>query len=293
MLSSIVIAVKPETTPSTNSSGEEEQDSMLDDGDTVRADDLAMHAAGDETSSDEEPGSSDDDSSSGGEGMPGLRSESSSSSSGSDDDVVPAGHGGGGGGGAARPRIRRKNAAAISRMHTSDTDVDGSASEGGSDVDDVSGDDMGASSAEEDSGEDDMSDDDVDPEMVVQGKPKSSKAKRKAYGNEEPVHILPPHMFAGEGSFTDTVAALNPDDLERMIRDAQKAAAELGNLTTCLCCDAQCKLSASAVELLPLCNCTLIVYHNTTLAQLTRVLLLYVYAEPRLQASSPKRQTSI
>lgn len=253
-----------------------------------------MHAAGDETSSDEEPSSSDDDSSSGGEGMPGLRSESSSSSSGSDDDVVPAGHGGGGGG-AARPRIRRKNAAAISRMHTSDTDVDGSASsaEGGSDVDDVSGDDMGASSAEEDSGEDDMSDDDVDLEMVVQGKPKSSKAKRKAYGNEEPVHILPPHMFAGEGSFTDTVAALNPDDLERMIRDAQKAAAELGNLTTCLCCDAQCKLSASAVELLPLCNCTLIVYHNTTLAQLTRVLLLYVYAEPRLQASSPKRQTSI
>ena len=49
-------------------------------------------------------------------------------------------------------------------------------------------------------------------------------------------------MFAGEGSFTDTVAALNPDDLERMIRDAQRAAAELGNLTTCLCCDAQCKL---------------------------------------------------
>jgi len=47
-------------------------------------------------------------------------------------------------------------------------------------------------------------------------------------------------MFAGEGSFTDTVAALNPDDLERMICDAQRAAAELGNLTTCLCCDAQC-----------------------------------------------------
>lgn len=42
---------------------------MLDDGDTVRADDLAMHAAGDETSSDEEPSSSDDDSSSNGKGM--------------------------------------------------------------------------------------------------------------------------------------------------------------------------------------------------------------------------------
>ena len=43
--------------------------------------------------------------------------------------------------------------------------------------------------------------------------------------------------------FAETVAALNPEELERMILDAQNAAAELGNLTTCLCCDAQCKFN--------------------------------------------------
>ena len=34
--------------------------------------------------------------------------------------------------------------------------------------------------------------------------------------------------------FAETVAALNPEELERMILDAQNAAAERGNLTTCL-----------------------------------------------------------
>ena len=43
--------------------------------------------------------------------------------------------------------------------------------------------------------------------------------------------------------FAETVAALNPEELERMILDAQNAAAERGNLTTCLCCDAQCKFN--------------------------------------------------
>lgn len=57
------------------------------------------------------------------------------------------------------------------------------------------------------------------------------------------MHVLPPHMFEGEGRFAETVAALNPEKLEQMIVDAQKAAAELGNLTTCLCCDAQCKFN--------------------------------------------------
>eukprot|EP00729_Bicosta_minor_P027937 gene27937-23867_t len=54
----------------------------------------------------------------------------------------------------------------------------------------------------------------------VNGTSKSTKAKK------------------GEGRFAETVAALNPEKLERMIVDARKAAAELGNLTTCLCCDA-------------------------------------------------------
>lgn len=57
-------------------------------------------------------------------------------------------------------------------------------------------------------------------------------------------------MFEGEGRFAETVAALNPEKLERMIVDAQKAAAELGNLTTCLCCDAQCKLYNHSLQII-------------------------------------------
>lgn len=115
---------------------------------------------------------------------------------------------------------------------------------------------------------------------------KSTKAKKGAYGNEEPVHVLPPHMFEGEGRFAETVAALNPEKLEQMIVDAQKAAAELGNLTTCLCCDAQCKFNPcsdySTAATPPTNNVCFV------LQCLADTLLPYV--ECKLQVTSPKQR---
>lgn len=140
--------------------------------------------------------------------------------------------------------------------------------------------------ASDDSDDDGMLGDEPGTKTGVNGTSKSTKAKKGAYGNEEPVHVLPPHMFEGEGRFAETVAALNPEKLEQMIVDAQKAAAELGNLTTCLCCDAQCKFNPcsdySTAATPPTNNVCFV------LQCLADTLLPYV--ECKLQVTSPEQR---
>ena len=76
----------------------------------------------------------------------------------------------------------------------------------------------------------DVSDDDV--EGIADG-----------YGIKQPIHTLPPELFADPSGFTETVRAVDKEKLEAMIVAAQQRAREIDALTACLCCDEQCTLS--------------------------------------------------
>ena len=63
------------------------------------------------------------------------------------------------------------------------------------------------------------------------------------YGTTQPIHTLPPDLFADSSGFTETVRAVDKEKLEAMIVAAQLRAREIDALTACLWCDEQCTLS--------------------------------------------------